>query len=268
MPTAPSLVFDNLDGSQLLAMFPEKARRVAVNIAPSKNYVAGTILGELTGTNAVWTITISSGTSGGTFTLSSTLPAVLGPTGAIAWSATNATLLANIQAACDATFGVKALTAAAASLTAGIGTITLTAGNNFGYQVMALTLADSTTGGTGTTIATTTTGVPAATTPSPGGIGGVYAAYASGNSDGTQIPKIILAYDITTDANGNITYTGTSGNTAGGEFGNTEIVVQAFVAGYFRVQKLTGLDANAISVLQARYIAGNLTNNGIISFGA
>jgi len=33
----------------------------------------------------------------------------------------------------------------------------------------------------------------------------LYAPYASGASDGTQVPKLILAYDCITDANGNPT---------------------------------------------------------------
>lgn len=83
------------------------------------------------GTNEVQTLTIGGTPTGGTFKLS--FGGYL--TSAITWSATNATLLANIQAALDAfvPFGAVAsqVVASAGSLTAGIGTILLTfSGNN------------------------------------------------------------------------------------------------------------------------------------------
>jgi hypothetical protein len=76
------------------------------------------------GTNEVQTLTIGGTPSGGTFkvmwdgAISS----------AITWSATNATLLANLQAALDAmvNLGTNYVVATAGTLTAGIGTILLT----------------------------------------------------------------------------------------------------------------------------------------------
>src|SRR5436190_23792973 len=75
------------------------------------------------GTSEVQTLTIGGTPTGGTFKI-----AFDGfTTAAITWSATNATLLANIQAALDAlpNVGTNGLVAAAGTLTAGIGTITL-----------------------------------------------------------------------------------------------------------------------------------------------
>jgi hypothetical protein len=93
------------------------------NAAPLRNAGAPSA-----GTDEVWTLTIGGTPTGGTFKLK------FGPfvSGDITWSSTNATLLANIQAALDAmpNIGANGFIAAAGTLTAGIGTITLTAGGN------------------------------------------------------------------------------------------------------------------------------------------
>lgn len=115
------------------------------------------------GTDEVWTLTIGGTPTGGTFKLK------FGPflTGAIAWNATNATLLANIQAAIDALANINAngFVAAAGSLTNGIGTVTLTAGANLTKQALIelFTVADNSLTGTAPTlaIAKTTPGVTA-----------------------------------------------------------------------------------------------------------
>jgi hypothetical protein len=76
------------------------------------------------GTDEVQTITIGGTPTGGTFTLTfggfTTAP--------IPWSATNATLLASIDAALEAlpNIGAGGVATAAGTLTAGIGTITVT----------------------------------------------------------------------------------------------------------------------------------------------
>lgn len=79
-----------------------------------------------TGTNEVQTLTIGGTPTGGTFKLR--FESVT--TSAITWSATNGTLLANIQAALDAhpSLGTNGCVASAGTLTAGIGTILLTFG--------------------------------------------------------------------------------------------------------------------------------------------
>lgn len=114
------------------------------------------------GTNAVQTLTIGGTPTGGTFRL-----AFEGFTTAdITWSATNATLLANMQAALDAlpSLGTNGLVAAAGTLTAGIGTVTLTAGGNRARQPIGLvTVANNSLTGTSPTLAmaNTTPGVAA-----------------------------------------------------------------------------------------------------------
>ena len=114
------------------------------------------------GTNEVQTLTIGGTPTGGTFKL-----AFDGHTsGAITWSATNATLLANIQAALDAmaNVGTNGFVAAEGTITAGIGTITLTGGGNLANKVVpTITVANNSLTGTAPTleVAETTPGVDA-----------------------------------------------------------------------------------------------------------
>lgn len=115
------------------------------------------------GTNEVETLTIG-GTPAPGFTFYLSFMSVL--TSVIAWSATNATLLANIQAALDAhpLIGTNGFVASAGSLTAGVGTVLLTAGGRLAKLDVALMVASiGTSAGTAPTVAvaTTTPGVTA-----------------------------------------------------------------------------------------------------------
>lgn len=112
------------------------------------------------GTNEVQTLTIGGTPTGGTFKLA------LGTmqTGAITWSATNATLLSNINTALDAVFGTASIVATDSTLTAGIGDLLLTfSGNEYAKSAQPLmTLTNSLTGTLPTlAIAETTPGVSA-----------------------------------------------------------------------------------------------------------
>lgn len=129
------------------------------------------IAGALTGTHAgvpgagtdeVQTLTIGGTPTGGTFTL--TFDGYT--TGAITWSATNATLLANINAALDALLNLanSDVVATAGALTAGIGTILLTfSGANVAKRAQPLMTATSSLTGTAPTavVTETTPGVTA-----------------------------------------------------------------------------------------------------------
>jgi hypothetical protein len=114
------------------------------------------------GTNEVQTLTIGGTPTAGTFKL-----AFNGyTTGAITWSATNATLIANILAALEAlpSIGTGNVAVAAGSLTAGIGTITLTFQAGLGKMaVPTTTVANNSLTGTSPTlgIVETTPGVTA-----------------------------------------------------------------------------------------------------------
>lgn len=114
------------------------------------------------GTNEVQTITLAGTISGGSFTLN-----FAGwITAAINWNATNATLLAAINAALEAlpTIGAGNLTVAAGTLTAGVGTIlvTFSGGGVQKRNVAQMTAASALTGaGAAVSVATTTPGVDA-----------------------------------------------------------------------------------------------------------
>jgi hypothetical protein len=120
------------------------------------------------GTDEIQRLTIGGTPTGGTFILR--FESV--NTSAITWSATNVTLLANIQAALDAhpSLGTNGCVAAAASLTAGIGTINLTFGAARAKEnVEAMTVFKNSLTGTAPTLAITT--------PTPGvNASGRYAA--------------------------------------------------------------------------------------------
>jgi hypothetical protein len=244
------------------AQNPQLARTDAVAIAASQTIAAGTVLGEVGNVNATSTITISAGTSGGTFKLTTTTAPTTAQTGAITWSGTNATLLANIQTALNAAYGTTGgnpnVVASAVSLTAGIGTILLTAQNAWSGQPIAWTLQDSTTGGSGTTVASTTTGV----VPS-----GTFKAYSATATDGSQVPKCIAQCDMVTDSANppNITLGGQAG---GGEFGQTQLTAPVYTSGYFFTSDLVGLDTNAISLLGGHLVRGSAGSgeNGIFAF--
>jgi hypothetical protein len=122
------------------------------------------------GTSEVQTLTIGGTPTGGTFTLSFdgfvTTP--------ITWSATNATLIANIDAALEAlpNIGVGGITTAAGTVTAGIGTITLTfTGNNASKAVNTIAVVANNMTGTAPTVAVaeTTPGVDASGRGAPKG---------------------------------------------------------------------------------------------------
>lgn len=112
------------------------------------------------GTNEVQTLTIGGTPTAGTFKL--TFDGW--QTAAITWSATNATLLANINAALDLLINgaASAIVATAGTLTAGIGTILLTfSGPPLSKRAVNLMTAQSSLTGTSPTlaIAETTPGV-------------------------------------------------------------------------------------------------------------
>jgi hypothetical protein len=112
------------------------------------------------GTNEVDTLTIQSGTSAGTFTLTTAGGRTTAP---ITWSATDATLIANIDAAVEAlnVVGTGGVTTAAGTGSSGIGTYTITfTGKNAASDAALLSIGtNSLTGGAAPTITTTTAGV-------------------------------------------------------------------------------------------------------------
>lgn len=122
------------------------------------------------GTNEVQTLTIGGTPTAGTFTL--TYDGFT--TAAITWSATNATLLANINTALDALVNgaASAIVATAGTLTNGIGTILLTfSGGAVAKRAVNTMTATSSLTGTAPTLAIveTTPGVNASGLGAPKG---------------------------------------------------------------------------------------------------
>ena len=112
------------------------------------------------GTNEVQTLTIGGTPTGGTFQMGFEGRG----TADIAWSATNATLLANMNAAFDAAYGAGAIVATAGTIVAGIGTVILTFGANYARRaVPTMTIVQNALTGSAPTlaIAETTPGVDA-----------------------------------------------------------------------------------------------------------
>lgn len=108
------------------------------------------------GTNEVQTITIGGTPTGGTFILVFDGLA----TTAISWTATDATLVADIDAALEAlpNIGTAGVTTAAGTVSSGIGTITVTfAGGNVQKKAVTTLVVRSSLTGTAPTIAVTET---------------------------------------------------------------------------------------------------------------
>lgn len=96
---------------------------------------------------------------------------------------------------------------------------------------------------------------------SAGATQGMYKAYTSGASDGSQIPSRILQYDTKTDADGNHVLSLTA---AAFEYGGTEEHTSAYIKGTFRTQDLVqsgagAIDANAVTKL-GRLLDGSITS--------
>jgi hypothetical protein len=89
---------------------------------------------------------------------------------------------------------------------------------------------------------------------------GTFKAYASGNVDGSQVAKAILALDCATDGSQNVSFGAAVG---GSPWGETEPSAPAYISGYFRSTELVGLDANALTNALGRLQSGTVAD-GII----
>lgn len=90
-------------------------------------------------------------------------------------------------------------------------------------------------------------------------------AYNDALADGTEVAKLILAYDIKTDANGKVSVISGSDVPMWSE---TDLAAPVYGKGAFRRGDLIGLDANAIIDLGGRFVsgAGLADNESIIYF--
>jgi hypothetical protein len=228
-------------GVPLVPLYGKKAIEQAVNLAPNGVFPRGTLLGPINSSaNDVQTITIGGAPTGGTFTITGTSPTTgaavtLNPAFNISTAA--------LQALLVAIYGTGNVVVTG---TAGTTYILTAAGQLVNTPVPPLGVSPAgLTGGTPTaTIAHTTYGRTA----------GTYAAYASGNADGSQVPKCILRHDCATDGGGNIALGGAA---ASPEYGITRPETPAYFSGYFRASDLVGLDANALGLAPPRFVLIN-----------
>lgn len=227
----------------LIAVYPHRARRINVNLVNSVALARGTVLGELTPANDVQTLTITGTPAGGTFTL--TLNGQT--TTAIAYNATATVVAAAVAALAGVGTGNVAGTGGALPGTP----VVLTFQGALALQPVNV----MTTSGAGLTGGSAPASAVVHTTT--GQVPGVYKAYASGNTDGSQIPKGILEFDSAVDASGNITL-GTVA--AGGQWQQTQKATPMYTMGDFYTTELVGLDANAVTVLGGHLIEGTVSN--------
>lgn len=226
----------------------KNARMINVKLPNSVTYAKGTILGELSGTNELWKLTISGGPTGGTFTMTyggQTTAAIPYNAGA-----------ADVQAALEALSNVAPgdVYAYGGNLPGGIIYIE-GRGNLAASNLTAPTTTDSLTGGSTPATAVTTVRNGAAGTP------GTFKAYDGANTDGSQFARVILVYDVAVDASGNHFLGGQASN----EYGESYKAAPAYYAGTFKTDDLTGLDQNAVQQL-GRLVSGT-TTSGILRVG-
>lgn len=228
-------------GQSCVALYPNESKWVNVNLVPNVALAAGTVLGELSARNDTYTITTGSQGSGN-FTVS------LGgrTTTNIAFNAASAAVQAAIEALTTVGTGNVTVTNTGTPGTSAVYTVTLV--NGLGSKLntaLTATFTGLATPGNAS-LAQTVIGQPL----------GVYKAYATGNTDGSQVPKGILQFASATDANGNVSLGAAA---IGGPFGQTQKYSSMYIAGCFLCEELTGLDAAAITAGLGRLIEGTVT---------
>ena len=97
------------------------------------------------------------------------------------------------------------------------------------------------------------------------GTHGTFKAYAAGNTDGSQTPRLILEHDCQTDASGLI-YWGQGGAAPVIGVGLGRQTTPAFVSGAFACEELSGLDANCVNpgVSGWRLVSGTLEQGELL----
>jgi hypothetical protein len=230
---------------------PASARLKNVNLLAG-TYLPGTLLGEVTDVeaDALQTITITGTPTGGNITLAGT-PFVPGSSGAIVlpYNATAAVA----QPLFDAVYGIGNTVVGGGALPGTALTVKFV-GVLSAQPIPAITITSKAlAGGTSpdASIAQTTTGVLNV---------GTFGAYAHGNSDGTQVAKMILQYGCTVDATGAVTISAEIP-------GLTQPHAPAYYRGTFRTDDLVGLPSSgnmAVDFPGARIVQGDLTSGVLV----
>jgi hypothetical protein len=244
MLDAPVLRFN----ASPLIPFYGHGKRSHVNLPPNTIYPKGTILGQVTSSaNDVQTITITGTPTGGSFTITVSLMGISQTTTPLAFNASTAAVQSALQA----------LTLVGANVavtgTAGTSYVLTFNGNLAASPIPPVTVAASLTGGA------TPAATPVHTTT--GRTAGTYAQYASGNSDGSQVPKCITEYDCATDSSGQISL---GALPVGGQWGETFDSIPAYFTGDFATTDLVNLDANAVTAWGAARLLTGTVASGIL----
>lgn len=226
---------------------PDDAEEVTVNLKPSTTFLAGQVLGEMIGTDEVQQIVIDA--AGGTWVYTYAGQSASG----LAWNISAADLQTAIQNLSNVGVGNVRVQLTAA----GTYRISFINALGSGNRAAATTTATGLTGGAGTAVVSTLTGGVAGTR-------GVFAPYASGNTDGSQVARLLLRYGCVTDANGLVTIGDGPAGTS--EHGFTQRYADAYYSGIFATADLVGLDATAIGHL-GRLIDGTVENGRLALVG-
>lgn len=238
MPVAPHTRFNV---NKLQPAVPGSERESTVRLPGLVNWLAGSVLGFVTGTAAS---AVHRLTAGGTITAGSTFRLVYGSevTLPIAWSGTAATFVANVQAAMDDIVGPGN------TVVSGTGPFDITFQNELiNRAIPAPTVASSLTGTSPTMAATLqTAGHPGS---------GLAGLYNDALSDGTQVARVLLMQDTVTDLRGNVVT-----DRPGGQYNSAPV----YTAGQFFTSHLIGLDANGVTDLGRLVNAPTIATSGAI----
>lgn len=218
------------DQNRLMVARAGSGRTQAIKLPASITYAAGTILGELIGNNEVVTLTEGTSMTAGTYTLT------FGgqTTTAIAYNATAATIQAALEAL--STIGVGNVTVTGGGIDTAVATVTFV--NKLGYTNVGAVTADLTSL-TGTfTIAVATAG--SAGTP------GTFKQYSPTATDGSQLPKGLLEWGVTTDSNAMIVE----------ENGTLSRTASMFEKGAFKKIDVTTMTETIVALMGGRFIHG------------
>lgn len=246
MPIAP---YDIYTQSELTpAFFPERMLKASLPVAANQHMVKGTVVGICTSAaaNDVQTLSQSSAT-GGTFTVTFGFGTVY-TSAPIPYNASAAQVQSALQALPNIGSGNVSCTGGAL----GSAGVVCTFGGNLANQpqpIFAINNAGLTGSGAAVSVTHTTVGVA----------NGAMEPYLSTNTDGSQTPVGILAVEVSTDPQGDVTY---GPLPVGNGFGAIRHVAPIAIAGYFNCADLTGLDTNAVSKL-GRLIEGT-TSVGVL----
>lgn len=251
---APAYTFVN---NALYPVYDDRnAVLIPVNLAAG-TYERGTILGQVTsaGANDVQTITYGGTVSGGTFTITATPTTPYNGTPSVTLTEAYNVTAAALQADLESIYGPGNVVVTGAAGSSAVVTFT---GALAIQTITPMVIVDNTTGsGHSVTLVHTTPGVAAT---------GTYGAYASGNSDGTQLPKAILMYPCVVTSVGGVLQIVQANAGGSAEIpGYFELSTQAYFHGTFRCQELVGLDANAVTKLAGTIITGT-SAAGVFSF--